>query len=47
MKDNLGNNVYKVGLLFFHGKIGTPGLDFSEKMTVFSSFDSTFPTVPP
>ena len=37
-------NVYR-GLLSFRGKTGTIAHDLSEKMTVFFSFDSTFPPV--
>ena len=47
MKDNLNQERVKGGLLSFQGKIGTIALDFLGKMTVFSSFDPTFPPVPP
>ena len=43
MKDNLGQECETPDL---SGKIGTIAPDFPEKMTVFSSFDTTFPTVP-
>ena len=46
MKDNLGQECVKGGLLSFQGKIGTIAPDFPGKMTVFSSFDPTFPPVP-
>ena len=47
MKDNLGQECVKGGLLSFQAKIETIALDFPGKMTVFSSFDPTFPPVPP
>ena len=47
MKDNLGEECVKGGLLSFQGKIETIAPDFPGKMTVFSSFDPTFPPVPP
>ena len=49
MKDNLGQECIKGGggLLSFQGKIGTIAPDFNGKMTVFSSFDPTVPSVPP
>ena len=37
----------KRGLPSFQGKIETITPDFPGKMTVFSSFDPTFPPVPP
>ena len=42
MKDNLDQECVKGGLLSFQGKIETIASDFPGKMTVFSSFDSTF-----
>ena len=47
MKDNLGQECVKGGLLSFQGKIETIASDFPGKMAVFSSFDPTFPPVPP
>ena len=45
MKDNLGQECVKGGLLSFQGKYGTIAADFPGKMTVFASFDPTFPPV--
>ena len=47
MKDNLGQECVKGALRTFQGKIETTAPDFPGKMTVFSSFDPTFPPVPP
>ena len=47
MKDNLGQGCVKGGLLSFQGKIETITPNFAGKMTVFSSFDPTFPPVSP
>ena len=47
MKDNLGQECAKGGLLSFKGKIKTIASDFTGKMTIVSSFDPTFPPVPP
>ena len=47
MKNNLGQECVKGGLLSFQGKNETIAPDFPEKMTVFSSFDPTFLPVPP
>ena len=46
MKDNLGQECVKGRPLSFQGKIGTTVPDFPGQMTV-SSFDPTFPPVPP
>ena len=43
MKDNLDQECVKGGLLSFQGKIETISPDFPGKMTVFFSFDPTFP----
>ena len=45
MKENLGQEHVKRGLLLSHGKIGTIAPDFPRKMTSFSSFDPSFPPV--
>ena len=42
MKDNLGQECVKGGLLSFQGKIETVAPDFPGKMTVFSSFGLLF-----
>ena len=47
MKDNLGQECEKWRLLSLQGKTETIAPDFPEKMIVFSSFDPTFPSVPP
>ena len=47
MKDNLGQECVIGGLLSFQDKIGTIFPDFPVKMTAFSSFEPTFPPVPP
>ena len=47
MKDNLGQECVKGGLLSFQGKIGTIVPDFPGKMRVFTSVDPTFPPVSP
>ena len=47
MEENLDQEGAKGGLLSFKGKIETVAPDFSGKMTVFSTFDSTFPSVLP
>ena len=47
MKDNLDQECVKKRLLSFQGKIGTLVPDFPGKMTVFPSFDHTFPLLPP
>ena len=47
MKNNLGHECVKRGILSFQGKIKTIAPDFPPKMTVFSSFDPTFPPVSP
>ena len=47
MKDNWGQECVKWGIPSFQGKIRTIVSDFPGKMTVFSSFDPTFPPVPP
>ena len=47
MKDNLGQECVKGGLLSFQGKIGIIAIDFPGKIPLFSSFDPTFPPVPP
>ena len=46
MKDNLGQECVKGGLLSFQGKYETIALGFPGKMTFSSSFDPTFPPVP-
>ena len=48
MKDNLGQECVKGGrgLPSFQCKVEIIGLDFSRKITVLSSFDTTFPPVP-
>ena len=46
VKDNLGQECVKGGLLSFQGKIGTIAPDFPGKMTVLWSFNPTFPPVP-
>ena len=53
MKDNLGQECVKGGLLSFKGKIETIAPDisgkmkfFPGKMKVFTSIDPTFPPVP-
>ena len=47
MKEDLGQEHVKRGLLSFQGKTGKIVPNFIGKMTVFSSFDPTFPHVPP
>ena len=47
MKDNIGQECVKRGLLSFQGKIGTIAPDFPGKWQFFSSFDPTFLPVPP
>ena len=47
MKDNFGQECVKGSLLSCQGIIGTITPDFLGKMTVFASFDPTFPPVPP
>ena len=47
MKDNLGQECVKGGLLSFQGKIGTIAPDFPGKNDSFSTFDPTFPPVCP
>ena len=46
MKDILGQECVKRGLLSFQGKIGAIVPDFSRTITVFSSLDPAFPPVP-
>ena len=46
MKDTLGQEFVKGELPSFQGKTETSPSDFPGKMTVFSSFDPTFPPVP-
>ena len=47
MKENLCHECVKEGLLSLYGKFETISLDFPGKITVFYSFDLTFPPVPP
>ena len=46
MKSNVGQEFVKYALITFQGKIRTIASDFPGKMS-FSSFDPTFPSVPP
>ena len=45
MIDNLGQECVKRGLVSFHDKIRTIASDFPGKVTVFPSFDHTFPKI--
>ena len=47
MKNNLCQEYIKAGLPLLQGKFETITPDFPGKITVFSSFDHTFPPVPP
>ena len=47
MKDNLGQECVKGELLSFQDKTETIAPDFPGKMTVFSTFDLTFPPACP
>ena len=47
MKENLGLEHVRRGLLSFQGKIETISPDIPGKVTVSSSFDPTFLPIPP
>ena len=47
MKENLCHECVKEGLLSLYGKFETISFDFPGKITVFYSFDPTFPPVSP